>query len=401
MISICYTTGTFDLVHRGQIEFLKVCKQLVGPDGLLIVGLTSDELACKQKRKPQMSYSQRRDILVEFPFVNAVLCHNGEPKEQAWRRLSFTDLAIGTEYENTEEYKNMERFVHVHYIPCSLNRLTSSSQLTRELELETSNHFQILANGGPSGLIFMFNGTCEKVVIKPIRITDKEYKNTKNVYQMPVPNPRNWKRLGENQQQFPNIPGVNGTREIEVMKYVADFDWYSGFSVNESTYDSEAMVNLVEPKDDWSHINHEKLYASHVFLLHQHYCGSTLVQWIEQNKDQFDFVDNFNNIIQQVKHICSDLESAGVVHGDLHYHNICVQSVSQAKVKAVGREEEDLQLSVSVIDFGWCLARGFQLDDAERQYFETCIERGWDYRHFYDAMMYKYHAEPWVSELKF
>ena len=60
MYEVGYTTGTFDLPHAGHFAILQKCKALCK---ILIVGLVSDELGIKQKRKPVLSYEHRKTIL--------------------------------------------------------------------------------------------------------------------------------------------------------------------------------------------------------------------------------------------------------------------------------------------------------------------------------------------------
>lgn len=393
-MSVCYTTGTFDLIHRGQIEYLKTCKQLV--HGKLLVGLTTDDLAKRQKRKPVMTYEQRRNILIEFPFVDAVVAHDGEPKEAAWKRLHFTDLAIGAEYVGTPEYTNMEKLVKVHYIPCPTNRIQSSSDIHRQLERDAADRIQVIANGGPSGIILKYSD----IILKLVRITSKEFGNTRNVYQVPVPNPRNWKRIGA-EHKYPNLPGVNGMRELEVIAQVHSFSWCASVKYAKA-FEDLLQTKGCEPQIDWSHINRDKSeHVRAIYLLYQRYVGPTLSEWIEREQYTEGFVSKLNGIIYSVRGICGDLRSVGVLHGDLHAHNLCVSPKLRSGPIVVGRPSDDTKLDVGVIDFGWCLARGFELDDSERAYFEQCMQENFDFRHFVDSMHYEYGRETWFKELEF
>ena len=43
---------------------------------------------------------------------------------------------------------------------------------------------------------------------------------------------------------------------------------------------------------------------------------------------------------------------------------------------------------VSVIDFGWCLHRSFQLDDDEMEYYKGFLESNFDLRHFRESLVW-------------
>ena len=84
---IGYTTGTFDLLHPGHLEFLKTSKAMCDR---LIVGLTSDRLAVIQKRKPFFSYQHRYDLLSVLKYVDSVIEHDGQTKDEAYKMFFFS-----------------------------------------------------------------------------------------------------------------------------------------------------------------------------------------------------------------------------------------------------------------------------------------------------------------------
>jgi cytidyltransferase-like protein len=46
------TIGTFDLFHEGHRNLLKACRELVGPDGQVIIGVNTDEFVEKYRGRP-------------------------------------------------------------------------------------------------------------------------------------------------------------------------------------------------------------------------------------------------------------------------------------------------------------------------------------------------------------
>jgi glycerol-3-phosphate cytidylyltransferase len=71
---IVYTGGTFDLFHRGHVNFLRQAKKL---GDFLVVSLNTDEFCEEYKRKPVMTYEERRDALKSCRYVDAVIKNTG------------------------------------------------------------------------------------------------------------------------------------------------------------------------------------------------------------------------------------------------------------------------------------------------------------------------------------
>ena len=95
MYEIGYTTGTFDLVHQGHFEILKKCKLYCK---YLIVGLVSDKLGEKQKRKPILDFEHRKSILEHCKHVDTVVKFDGTSKQEDYKKLKFNVLFIADEY---------------------------------------------------------------------------------------------------------------------------------------------------------------------------------------------------------------------------------------------------------------------------------------------------------------
>jgi cytidyltransferase-like protein len=73
------TVGTFDLIHVGHIRLFKKIQKLIGHDGILVVGINTDEFIEKYKGKPPvMSYEERLDGLQEI-LTGAYFYPNSQP----------------------------------------------------------------------------------------------------------------------------------------------------------------------------------------------------------------------------------------------------------------------------------------------------------------------------------
>lgn len=404
---IGYTTGTFSDIHPGQIEFLKTCKSMLPPGSKLIIGLVTDELAMKQKRKPCHGYTHRRTILINFPFVDSVISHNGDDKLTALKKIHFTDVFIGDEYKDTEEYEKIEEFCTVHYIPCPLSRQYSSSRLASEWSLENVQKFQIMKDG-VGGLIYLFNDKPTKIIIKTIRVSHKEEENkrTSNVYNIPIPLPRNYKKVGE-VQKYANLPGINAYREIDIMNFIKDFSWCTTTNIT-TAFVSKYNPKPHAPTNSWSHVISDKTLCKKMYFMYQHYIKYDLDTWVKKHKHNNTFLNTLQKIIYEVKRIIfEDLQDIGLVHGDIHPTNICVQFCTKnlknqpviSKESYTKKKTENI--SVYLIDFGWCLHNSFHMEKVERDYFEKCLKNKWDWTHFKESMEFFYHQESWFKELKF
>ena len=68
-MKVVVTTGGFDPLHSGHIEYFKAAKEL---GDILMVGLNSDEWLSRKKGKPFMPMSERSAIVKEIKCVGGV-----------------------------------------------------------------------------------------------------------------------------------------------------------------------------------------------------------------------------------------------------------------------------------------------------------------------------------------
>jgi rfaE bifunctional protein nucleotidyltransferase chain/domain len=76
-LSLVFTNGCFDLLHRGHIHYLYEASQL---GDKLIIGLNSDESVRRIKGlgRPVKNERNRSEILAALSFVDMVILFNGE-----------------------------------------------------------------------------------------------------------------------------------------------------------------------------------------------------------------------------------------------------------------------------------------------------------------------------------
>jgi cytidyltransferase-like protein len=67
---IVYSYYVLDIIHTGHILMLKNSKALAGKNGILIVGILTDEAVMERKPKPVLSFEQRIQIAESIKYVD-------------------------------------------------------------------------------------------------------------------------------------------------------------------------------------------------------------------------------------------------------------------------------------------------------------------------------------------
>ena len=350
---IGYTTGTFDFVHEGHFQLLRNMKQRCTT---LIVGLTSDALAQRQKRQPIMDYWQRKAILEHCRYVNQVVAHNGETKEQAHTKLRFDLLLIGDDYIQAPEYTQFT-LTPVLYIPRT-HGISTSCAWSQLLQRVINQDLQLLGHGLDGPL-----WRCGNTVFKPVHVGHREYVHTptlqatRDAYSIGLPEPRNWK--GSSQPAaFPPVTGINPYRQLLISMCLQEFAWYP---VRTYTQKYVSIHSTRESSSSLDALLAERRQPRAVYWLEQEYAGTPLSQLLEHDKE-----DQWDGLMTQLRAILQDLADQGVVHGDIHLDNLCVNDSGK----------------LSLLDFGWCLWRGFFLSPPEVELLDERLRTHFDAEHF-------------------
>lgn len=359
-----YTTGTFDILHIGHVQFLKSAKSRCD---YLIVGLTTDDLGIAQKRTPIINWTERAELLRALRYVDCVVAHDGDTKLVARDKLKFDVLLIGDDYFLNPEYSmfEMESGGRVVYIPrtpgISTTSILTSMELTDKNEgsksiakqTEYSKTFRILSPG-VQGPILHTEGT----VVKCVHVGSSEKGTTSDIYKLPYPRPRNWKKIGMPQGNE-NLTGVNSNREVEIHTYIKHCVWNPTTEV-QLAWESktEHICGTMQP---------ERCRPSEVWIIQQKWAGVTLENWWPKASKQRRI-----RALGRLKEITTEMKSLGVIHGDLHASNVCV-------------DKDDF---MSVIDFGWCLHWSFDMDSVEQLEYNKQLKTDFDWTHFLDSLLW-------------
>lgn len=118
-----YTGGTFDLFHRGHVNFLQRCKEI----GEVTVALNTDEFIWEYKNKmPVMTYTEREEVLMACRYVDRVIPNFGGANSKPSIELIQPDMiVIGSDWARKDYYAQMqfdqdwldERGIALCYIP--------------------------------------------------------------------------------------------------------------------------------------------------------------------------------------------------------------------------------------------------------------------------------------------
>ena len=132
-IIIGYTTGIFDLFHFGHLQILKQSKSMCDR---LIVGVSTDELACNLKGKsPIIAFNERFEIVQSIRYVDFAVPEIENNKISAWEKYKFDIIFKGDDWKGTERWLILEKQfemlgVKIHYFQYTQN---TSSTIIREV----------------------------------------------------------------------------------------------------------------------------------------------------------------------------------------------------------------------------------------------------------------------------
>ncbi len=97
---VVVANGAFDLLHVGHLRYLQSAKQLVAPDGLLIVGVNSDASvqASKGPSRPIVPATERAELVAALACVDRVVIFEEKTAEALLAALRPDLHAKGTDY---------------------------------------------------------------------------------------------------------------------------------------------------------------------------------------------------------------------------------------------------------------------------------------------------------------
>ncbi|WP_195407489.1 adenylyltransferase/cytidyltransferase family protein [Bacteroides congonensis] len=102
-----YTTGVYDMFHIGHLNILKRAKEQCET---LIVGVTTDELCYKRKRKyPIINEQERMAIVGAIRYVDKVVPQTDMEKIRSVKNLGADVVFVGSDWKGTDAWKQYEK----------------------------------------------------------------------------------------------------------------------------------------------------------------------------------------------------------------------------------------------------------------------------------------------------
>ncbi len=103
---IGYTTGVFDMFHIGHLKIIKEAKKQCD---FLIVGVSTDDLVIKEKKKkPIIPFEERCEIIKAVKYVDQVVPQEDKNKFAAWERYHFNKVFVGSDWKGADAWNDYE-----------------------------------------------------------------------------------------------------------------------------------------------------------------------------------------------------------------------------------------------------------------------------------------------------
>lgn len=133
-MKIVYTTGVFDILHKGHINILVKAKKL---GDYLVVGVQDDAGVFKSKGKyPTLSSKERVAQLAALPFVDKVIIYNNIDQRENLKKVKANIMVQGSDWKKTGDRTNTIKYLNDHKIRLVLIPYTkdiSSSKIKKRI----------------------------------------------------------------------------------------------------------------------------------------------------------------------------------------------------------------------------------------------------------------------------
>lgn len=128
-----YTTGVYDLFHVGHLNILKKAKEYCNH---LVVGVTTDDLVSYKNTEVFISFEERIQIIEAIKYVDEVCAQENMNKMEAWEKMKFDVVFVGSDWKNTEKWNQIEKDfnrVGVDVIYFDYTLTTSSTKIRQRI----------------------------------------------------------------------------------------------------------------------------------------------------------------------------------------------------------------------------------------------------------------------------
>jgi glycerol-3-phosphate cytidylyltransferase len=138
---VVFVNMVADLFHAGHVSFLKQAKQ---HGDVLIVGLHSDELATKYKRKPICNIDERKTVVEACKYVNKVICNTPLNIDREFINKHKIDLVIhGDDFDAEKINKFYGEIIELNkFITVPYTQGVSTSEIIKRIEKYTADQIE-------------------------------------------------------------------------------------------------------------------------------------------------------------------------------------------------------------------------------------------------------------------
>lgn len=133
---IVYTSGVFDILHKGHLYLLKRARAL---GDFLVVGIQNDKYAMVNKSKPILTINERVDQIEALSFVDRVIIYGSGEDTSSIERVTPAIMVQGDDWEKTGRRKKVIRYLKTHNIKLIL--------LPRTTDISTTEIKRRIKNG--------------------------------------------------------------------------------------------------------------------------------------------------------------------------------------------------------------------------------------------------------------
>jgi len=133
-MTVVYTTGVFDILHKGHINILVNAKNM---GTHLVVGVQDDEGVFQSKRRyPTLSTQERVAQLESLPFVDKVIVYHNVDQRPYLEEIKPNIMIQGDDWPRTGNRTEVVKYLNEHHIQLVLLPYTqdiSSSEIKRRV----------------------------------------------------------------------------------------------------------------------------------------------------------------------------------------------------------------------------------------------------------------------------
>ena len=110
MIKKAYSYYCLDILHKGHINVMKTCRQIIGENGILIAGILTDEAVKEKKANPILPFEERYEIALSLKYFDKVVPQKKYSPLQNLKKIK-PDILIESTSHNKEDIIKLKEYM--------------------------------------------------------------------------------------------------------------------------------------------------------------------------------------------------------------------------------------------------------------------------------------------------